>query len=258
MNTILEVTDVEKSFTTIRGGKKIITKAVDHVSFQVNQEERIGIIGASGCGKTTMLKMILGLLKTDQGNIVCNRNLGFVAQDPYSSLCSRFRIWKIVAEPLFFGKDRFDKETIQIKVREALEQVQLEPDIYMNRYPYQLSGGERQRVSLARALIRNPGILILDEPTSMLDYEVKYGIGDQILRIAKEKKLAIVLVTHDIEFARIMCSHLYIMNDGKFIENGKTEEVFQHPQNQFTKMLFAASLNLEEFWELRDQEKQTG
>ena len=120
-----------------------------------------------------------------------------------------------------------------------MEQVQLEPDIYMNRYPYQLSGGERQRVSLARALIRNPGILILDEPTSMLDYEVKYGIGDQILRIAKEKKLAIVLVTHDIEFARIMCSHLYIMNDGKFIENGKTEEVFQHPQNQFTKNYFS-------------------
>ncbi|MCI6005981.1 MAG: dipeptide/oligopeptide/nickel ABC transporter ATP-binding protein [Blautia sp.] len=252
MNNVLTVNGVSKKFINIREGKKEILQAVDHISLSVSPGERIGIIGASGCGKTTLLKMILGLTNTDSGSIACDGKPGFVAQDPYSSLCPRFRIWKIVAEPLIYSGKKMNKEQIKGRVKEVLLQVQLPPDKFMERYPYQLSGGERQRVSLARALVCKPRLLILDEPTSMLDYEVKSGIGNQILKIAEEEQLAVVLVTHDIEFARIMCDHLYIMNEGKFLEDGETKELFEDPKNSFTKMLFAASLDLEAFWKLKE------
>lgn len=256
MSKILTVKEVSKCFPVVRDGKREYIQAVERVCFSVDQAERIGIIGASGCGKTTLLKMILGLQNPDQGSIEYRGKLGFVAQDPYSSLCPRFQVKKIVAEPLLYGREKFNKQQIQEKVRSALEQVKLNPEIFMERYPYQLSGGERQRVSLARALIREPQILILDEPTSMLDYEVKSRIGEQILSIAQAQKLAVVLVTHDIEFARILCTHLYIMNEGHFIEHGEKEAICQNPQEDFTRMLFAASLDLEKFWEIKESIEQ--
>lgn len=259
MNEILTVKDVSKRFSAVKNGRREYIQAVDGVSMSVKKAERIGIIGASGCGKTTLLKMILGLLNSDKGTIVCNGRLGFVAQDPYSSLCPRFKVKKIVAEPLFYSKKRFSRQQIDEKVKSVLWQVRLDPESFMERYPYQLSGGERQRVSLARALIREPEILILDEPTSMLDYEVKSSIGEQILSIARERELAIILVTHDIEFARILCTRLYIMNEGKFIEYGEKQEICQNPQDDFTRMLFAASLDLEKFWKIRESmEKKDG
>lgn len=252
MNEILSAVKISKRFSVIKDGRKAHIQAVNGVSVTVEKAQRIGIIGASGCGKTTLLKIILGLLKADEGKIICNGRIGFVAQDPYSSLCPRFPVKKIVAEPLIYERRKLSRQEMDQKVRSALQQVKLEPEKFMERYPYQLSGGERQRVSLARALIREPDILILDEPTSMVDYEVKQSIGEQILNISKEKDLAVILVTHDIEFAQILCTKLYIMNQGKFIECGEKEEICAYPKQNFTKMLFAASLNLEKFWEMKE------
>lgn len=256
MREVLTVKELRKKFD-VRGIKsKEKLAAVDGVSFEVKQAERIGIIGASGCGKTTLLKMILGLIKADEGEICSKGVVGFVSQDPYSSLCPRYKVKKIVAEPLLYRRCGLNRSQIEMRVAEVLHMVQLSPDIYMERYPYQLSGGERQRVSLARALIIQPELLVLDEPTSMLDYDVKSSIGENILRISAEKQIALILVTHDIEFARIICDRLYIMNEGKFIEQGKTEQLCENPQDEFTRMLFAASLDLEEFWRLK-AEKET-
>lgn len=252
MSEILRVESVSKRFFVTKDGKKDFIQAVDHISISVKKAERIGIIGASGCGKTTLLKMILGLIKVDAGRIICNGKIGFVAQDPYSSLCPRFSVKKIVAEPLVYENKKLSRGQIEEKVRAVLQQVKLDPEVFMERYPHQLSGGERQRVSLARALIRKPELLILDEPTSMLDYEVKKSIGEQILNISEQENLALVLVTHDIEFAQILCTQLYIMNKGKFIEHGKKEQVCECPKHDFTKMLFAASLDLEKFWKIKE------
>lgn len=252
MSEILRITNLTKSFQTKRNRKTEIVKAVDHISFSLQEDERMGIIGASGCGKTTLLKLILGILKPDEGEIQCSGMIGFVAQDPYSSLCPRYKVEKIVAEPLIYMREVHSEKACREKVEETLEMVHLSPEIYRERYPYQLSGGERQRVSLARALIRNPQILILDEPASMLDYEVKSSIAETIMNIAEKRKIALLMVTHDIEFARSLSSRLCVMNRGKFVEQGITEELCSHPKEEFTRMLFAASMDLEEFWRMKD------
>ena len=256
MSSVLQVMDIHKQFSMIGTKGKEVLAAVDGVSFSVNKAERIGIIGASGCGKTTLLKIILGLLKADCGQVEKKGIPGFVSQDPYSSLCPRYKVKQIVSEPLIYRRTGLDKSEILRRTEDALHMVQLNPDIYLERYPYQLSGGERQRVSLARAVIMEPELLILDEPTSMLDYDVKKSIGENILKISVEKQMALVLVTHDIEFAKIICDRLYIMNEGKITEQGKTNALCENPSTEFTKMLFAASLNLEEFWKLKEQREQ--
>lgn len=165
MEQKIEAFHLKKSFLTV--GKKGKKTAVNDVSFCLEKGKVIGLIGTSGCGKTTILRLLMGLEKPDEGEIIISGKIGFVPQDPYASLNPRMTIQEIVEEPLRFSGRKKWYQKCEKEVEEALKTVQLSPETYKDRLPEKLSGGERQRVSIARALILEPDFLILDEPTSM-------------------------------------------------------------------------------------------
>ncbi|MBR5510380.1 MAG: ABC transporter ATP-binding protein [Lachnospiraceae bacterium] len=248
MDGYIELSHVKKSFIGRRNRTESLIRAVDDVSLSLKKGESIGIIGTSGCGKTTILKMIMGLLKPDEGQITVKGQLGFVAQDPYSSLDPSMTIAQIVAEPLIFtGKKRSYKDCME-EVRKVLSYVHLDTEVYGQRLPSQLSGGERQRVSIARALILEPDILILDEPTSMLDQEVKESIVELIRQIAETGEFGFLMVTHDIAMSAKVCEQLLVMSEGKIVERGKTEEIMECPQSEVTRSLIAVATDVKKFW----------
>lgn len=253
MKGYIELSHVKKSFQTRSSSKDNTIYAVNDVSLCLNQGESLGIIGTSGCGKTTILKMIMGLLKPDSGTVSVKGQLGFVAQDPYASLDPSMTIFQIVAEPLIFtGRKRSYKQCRE-EVTEVLKQVHLDFSEYGQRLPSQLSGGERQRVSIARALILQPDLLILDEPTSMLDQEVKESITELIRQIAISGSFGFLMVTHDIAMSARVCDKLIVMSEGKIVEEGITEEVFQNPKSPVTQSLVEVAVDVKKFWKKRFQ-----
>lgn len=248
MSGYVELSHVKKYFSKGSGKKASVVKAADDVSLRLNKGESLGIIGTSGCGKTTILKLIMGLLKADEGQVQVNGQLGFVAQDPYASLDPTMTIFQIVAEPLIFTKKKHAYKYCKDEVAKALAQVHLDVSEYGNRLPSQLSGGERQRVSIARALILEPDILILDEPTSMLDQEVKESITELIREIASSGKFGFLMVTHDIAMSAKICEKLLVMSEGKIVEQGDTEKVFAEPKSHVTKALIEVATDVKKFW----------
>ena len=248
--SVLAVKNLSKTYSAGRLRKKNVVNAVDSVSFRLSPGEKIGIIGESGCGKTTLLKMILGLTTPTSGDIEVCSAAGFVAQDPYCSLCHALTVAEIIAEPLIFTKKYRRASQCISEVKQVMSLVNLDYDKYAPRYPHQLSGGERQRVSIARAMVMNPGFLVLDEPTSMIDFEVKSNIVEVINHIAKATGTALLLVTHDIAAAREMCDKLLVMNAGKIIEDGLTKDIMQNPCHEYTKKLILASCDIEKYWEI--------
>lgn len=251
MEGYVALSHVKKSFKSRSNGNNNNVKAVNDVSLSLRKGDTLGIIGTSGCGKTTILKMIMGLMKPDEGTVSVKGQLGFVAQDPYASLDPSMTIEQIVAEPLIFtGRKRSYKQCRE-NVREVMEQVHLNIDEYGRRLPSQLSGGERQRVSIARALILEPDILILDEPTSMLDQEVKESITDLIRQIAESGRFGFLMVTHDIAMSAKVCKKLIVMSEGKIVEEGRTADIFQNPQSAVTKSLIEVATDVKTFWRNR-------
>lgn len=245
----VKLSHVKKSFAGRKQKKEQLIRAVDDVSLCLQKGETLGIIGTSGCGKTTILKMIMGLLKPDAGDIHVEGKLGFVAQDPYASLDPSMTVFQIVAEPLIFTRQKRSYKECVEDVRKALSYVHLNLETYGERLPAQLSGGERQRVSIARALILKPDLLILDEPTSMLDQEVKESIVELIGQIASTGRFGFLMVTHDIAMSAKVCENLLVMSEGKIVEQGRTEEIMQNPQSEVTKALIAVATDVKAFWE---------
>ena len=247
---VLEVKNISKNFYKRYQGKKHKITALSDVSFSLGKGELLGIVGASGSGKTTLLKIILGSLKPDSGELIKNATFGFVPQDPYASLCHAMNVKEIIAEPLLFSKKYRKLSNCEKDVSHAMEWVEL-PMSYINRNPHQLSGGERQRVSIARSLINKPDVLIMDEPTSMLDEEVKEHIKKVILTGSKAVGSALLLVTHDINFTRYTCSNILVMGEGQIIEAAKTDDIFSNPRHDYTKQLILASSSIQDYWKGR-------
>ena len=243
---------IEVENLTVRFGKgKSAVTAVDGVSFKVNTGEAFGLVGESGCGKTTILRALAGLnedwsglVRIDGKQLMPNRERSFyklvqiVFQDPYGSLHPRFTVNGTLMEPIkIHGLDRADE-----RIDRVLRQVGLGPS-FRFRYPHQLSGGQRQRVAIARALIPEPKLMLLDEPTSALDVSVQAEILNLLTDIRDATGLTFLLVSHDLAVVSHMCDRLAVMNQGQIYEELSVEDLVQRRyKNAYTRQLFEASL----------------
>lgn len=220
--------------------KKEKKHALKDVSFSIKEGQILGLVGESGCGKTSLAKAILGMQKDFQGEINCKcPNPQMIFQDPYSSLNPAKKIGWILEEPLKLQGIKLKSERNE-KVMSMLEKVGLQKEI-ANHYPAQLSGGQRQRVCIAAALITGTKFLIADEPVSALDVTIQAQIMKLLIDLQKEMKVAILFISHDLRVVYQMCEQLIIMKDGEIIERGSVEEVYHHPKMNYTKTLLEAS-----------------
>ena len=226
-------------------------RALRGVSFDVAPGERFGIVGESGCGKSTLLRIISGLDRPTAGRVqvdgrditgLSDRRLRFlreklqlVFQDPMRSLDPRMRVRDIVAEPLI--AQRHGATTP--RVAELLEAVGLRAEA-ADRYPHQFSGGQRQRISIARALAPRPQILVADEPVSALDVSVRAQVLNLIADLVDELDLTLVFVSHDLSVVRHVCDRVAVMHDGRIVEEGPVDQVYEEPQHAYTRKLIAA------------------
>lgn len=220
---VLHIDNVTKKY---RG-----TTAVEDVTLTVHRGERLGIVGGSGSGKTTLLKMISGLSSPTSGHINTEGSMRIVFQDPMQSLDPHMSIADIVSEPL----GHRDLKAVE----RALEEVGLDAGM-MNRLPHEFSGGQRQRISIARALMSSPDILLADEPVSALDVSVRAKVLALLDRLVRERQLTMLFVSHDLHVVRSLCTTVAVMREGKIVEYGLTEDVFNNPQHEYTKALIEA------------------
>lgn len=222
--------------------------AISDVSLTLALGASLGIIGPSGCGKTTLTRLILGLLKPDSGDIQVRGRVGFVPQDPYASLDPAMTVFQLIAEPLrFTGRARRWRDC-KAQVRTAIDAVHMDFIACRDRLPSQLSGGERQRVSIARALVLEPELLVLDEPTSMLDQAVKGEIVDLLARIAADGGRSFLMVTHDIAVSAAVCQTIVVMDQGRVLESGPARQVLCQPREELSKRLVLAAADLRRYW----------
>ncbi|QSB48083.1 ABC transporter ATP-binding protein [Parageobacillus toebii] len=250
-----------KVYYPVRGGffRRIVdyVKAVDDVSFELRQGETYGLVGESGCGKTTTGRAIIGLIKATAGEILLEgtdltklsrrqfypyrKDIQMIFQDPYSSLNPRKRVLDIIAEPIR-NFEKLSPQEEKRKVQYFIERVGLNPEsIY--KYPHEFSGGQRQRIGIARALTLNPKLIIADEPVSALDVSVQAQVLNFMKEIQKEFQLTYLFISHDLGIIRHMCDRIGIMYRGRFVEEGTSEEIFNNPQHIYTKRLLSAIPN---------------
>lgn len=239
---VLEVKNLSVQYndTTVFGKKKTF-EALHDVSFYVNQGEILGLVGESGCGKSTLSKAILGMLPnaTVTGEIIHHTNRPqMVFQDPFGSLNPAKTIGWILEEPLrIFGK--YDAAERKRRVLDMLERVGLDKD-YVNQKPRQLSGGQRQRVSIATALIQRPKLILADEPVSALDVTIQAQILELLWQLREELDLSYIFISHDLNVVYSICDRVIVMEGGRIIEQGPVEEIYNNPQQEYTKKLLNA------------------
>ena len=224
-------------------GKKSSFKALDNVSFHVNKGEILGLVGESGCGKSTLSKAVLGMLDNAKvsGSVVhYTKRPQMVFQDPYGSLNPAKTIGWILEEPLrIFGK--YDAAERKRRVLDMLEKVGLDRD-YASRKPSELSGGQRQRVSIATALIQRPRFILADEPVSALDVTIQAQILDLLCQLKDELDLSYLFISHDLNVIYSICDRVMVMEKGRIIEQGTVDEVYNNPQQEYTKKLINSIL----------------
>ena len=230
-------------------------KAVDDVSLEVYEGETLGLVGESGCGKTTLGRSILRLAEPTEGKVWFNgmdvtalegqalrdfrKQAQIVFQDPYSSLNPRITIGEAIMEPMLVHGIEKDKKKSRALVCDLLEQVGLQAAHY-DRYPHEFSGGQRQRICIARALAVNPRLVICDESVSALDVSVQAQVLNLLNRLKEERHLTYIFISHDLSVVRFMSDRVVVMYNGKPVETNDADELFEHPQNDYTKKLIAA------------------
>ncbi|WP_341320395.1 ABC transporter ATP-binding protein [Solibacillus sp. FSL H8-0523] len=258
MKSFVELKNIMKVYGHSKSNKVAVLK---DVSFSFEQGEIIGLIGASGAGKSTIGKILVGLEQQTKGSITVDginlhtlskkarrqfaKNIAMIFQDPYESLSSRMKISQLIEEPLIIQKIEPDAKQREQLVREALQVVSLDPDKYMTRYPHELSGGERQRVGVARAFITKPKIIVADEPTSMLDTSLRLELIQLIKSMNEQFGISYVFVTHDIALTKNFCDRIIVLHEGEIVDEGPTEQVINEPTHPFTRALIDALLILE-------------
>jgi oligopeptide/dipeptide ABC transporter ATP-binding protein len=262
LNNLIELKNIKKIFQVGGGfmgtGSKDLT-AVNNLSFAIEEGQTYGLVGESGCGKTTTAKMILMLEEPTEGSIIFNEKDLFqtsktdqaykqeykssvqaVFQDPWASLNPRMRVKDIIGEPLEINSN-MTKKQIKTRVDELLVEVGLQA-YQSNLYPHEFSGGQRQRLGVARALSLNPKLIVLDEPVSALDVSIRAQIMNLLVDLQKEYNLSYLLIAHHLATVRYMCDKMGVMYLGNLMEEADATELFDNPQHNYTKALMSAAL----------------
>jgi oligopeptide/dipeptide ABC transporter ATP-binding protein len=269
MSEILELKNVSVHFP-VKGGLPFFSRgmiqAVSDVSLTIKHGETFGVVGESGCGKTTLANAMIGMVKPTAGQVLfkgvdlnglpsdefkkMRRQMQMIFQDPYSSLNPRFNVYQIVSEPMFIrGED--SEEEMKARVVELLELVGLSAeDLY--RHPSDFSGGQRQRIGIARAISLNPSFLVCDEPVSALDVSIHAQILNLLVELQERLNLTYVFISHNLADVKKMCDRMAVMYLGKIMESGDSDKIFRQPLHPYTQALLAAVLDTS-FDERRDQ-----
>lgn len=256
---VLEVKNIKKRFSlegspfSARSAKTV--SAVDGVTFSIDEGETLGLVGESGCGKTTLAKIILRLISPDEGAVLLrgddvfkmpakalksfHREIQIIFQDPYGSLNPRMPVGRIIAEGISIH-EKINANSLRERIIDLLGSVGLDPDC-QNRYPHEFSGGQRQRIGIARALSVNPSIIIADEPVSSLDMSVQAGIINLMSDLQVQRKITYLFISHDLSVVRHVSSRILVMYEGKIVEEGPTEEIFEKPKHSYTKRLLSSA-----------------
>ena len=253
---LLEIDGLRKTFparaTAGLGRKPPLVRAVDGVDFSVSEDEVFGLAGESGCGKSTVARLILRLIEPSGGRIrfrgrdladhaprELRQRVQMVFQDPYTSLNPRRRVGKLVGDPLVIhtGLSRAERRE---RVLDTLARVGLAP-YHQDRFPHEFSGGQRQRIAIARALVVDPEFLVLDEPTSALDVSVQAVILNMILELQQEMRIGCLFISHDLNLMRFLAHRVGVMYLGRIVETGSTAEIFDHPLHPYTRALVSAT-----------------
>lgn len=233
---IAECRDLKKSFP----GRHGRMTAVDGVSLEIKKGEALGLVGESASGKTTLGKLILGVLRPDSGEVkLFTGEKQIIFQDPYNSLDPRMRVFDIVAEGLRVKRAR----SVQDKVKDAIDLVRL-PAGSLQKYPHEFSGGERQRIAIARAIVTAPEFIVCDEPVSSLDVTIQLEILKLLKEIRARLGVTYLLISHDLRVVRFMCDRVAVMKNGRIVEEGAAGRIYSAPTNDYTKKLLLSILKV--------------
>jgi microcin C transport system ATP-binding protein len=259
---VLTVAGLRKHFVTTSGfprRRTVTVRAVEDLSFTIAKGEAFGLVGESGCGKSTAARALLRLIEPDAGSVrwrgedvlaargaslkALRRRMQIVFQDPYGSLSPRLSAGEIIGEGLEVHEPGLTRAARDAAVAQALEEVGLDPAT-AGRYPHEFSGGQRQRIAIARALVLKPRLVVLDEPTSALDVSVQAQVVDLLRALQAKHRLAYLFISHDLRVVRALAHRIIVLKDGQVVEEGEAERLTAAPTQPYTRALMAAAFDL--------------
>jgi len=258
-SVLLRVENLVKYFPVSGGGlfnrNPEVVHAVDHVSFNLHRGETLGLVGESGCGKSTTGRTILQLYRPTSGAVFMEgvdlvkldsralrqmrRKMQMIFQDPYASLNPRLTVGEIIADPLLVYNPRQNRKLVEEEVGYLLNLVKLNPS-YTNRYPHEFSGGQRQRIGVARALALRPELVVCDEPISALDVSIQAQVVNLLVELQKQLNLTYLFIAHDLSMVRHVCDRVAVMYLGIIVELAKSSELYNHPLHPYTQALLSS------------------
>ena len=255
---LLGVRDLRTWFPVRTGVLQRVTdhiRAVDGVSFELGQGDTLGLVGESGCGKTTVGRTLLGLVHATGGQVVfegrnvfeaaggelrrLRRDMQIIFQDPAGSLDPRMRVWQIVTEPLKVHRVETRRGALRERAHALLDRCGMNPGV-LDRYPHEFSGGQRQRIGIARAIALEPKFMVCDEPTSALDVSVQAQIVNLLRDLQRDMGMSYLFISHDMGVVHHMCPRIAVMYGGKIVEEGSREQIVGDPRHPYTKKLLSA------------------